>query len=76
MLLGLPKFEGPQLRVAFKSALKVPLNFDGTNAEAETTLPIFPAAPKIGLINDESFITVLESLCFLFILNCNSKVRI
>ena len=74
MLLGLPKFEGPQLRVAFKSALKVPLNFDEANAGAETTLPIFPAVPKIGLINDESFITELESL--FFFLNCNSKIRI
>lgn len=55
--MGFPKFAGPQDRVAFKSALKVdPFCFADTSAgDADTTFPILPAAPKIGLTKEESF---------------------
>jgi len=54
--MGFPKFAGPQVRVAFRSALKVPLSVGYATAGAvETTFPIFPAFPKIGLIKEKFF---------------------
>jgi len=56
MKLGFPRLEGPQLSVAFRSALKVPVIFgDATTGAVETTFPIFPTFPKIGLMTEKSF---------------------
>ena len=65
MLLGLLKSAGPHFRVALKFALNVPFIFGDTNADAPgggATFPIFPAAPKIGLTKEKSFIAEFLNL--------------